>query len=109
MSKEKFKDLLKGAQDLSKKAGQMGKDVAGAAGVAKEALQKGVATGKTVFKKAAKVANKETLGQGLDAASKGIEAAAKGAAMASKGVERLADTMKKASHTMKDVSKKMKR
>ncbi len=108
MSKEKFQNMVKSAQDLGKKAGQVGKDVAAAAGVAKDVLQKGVSTGKTVFEKAAKVANKETLGKGLDAASKGIDVAAKGAQLASKGVGKLSDTMKKASHTMKDVSKKMK-
>jgi len=108
-NKEKFQNLVKGAQDLSKKAGQVGKDVAAAAGVAKGAVQKGVSTGKAVFEKAAEIANKETLGKGLDAASKGIDVAAKGAQLASKGVGKLADTMKKASHTMKDASNKMKK
>ncbi len=108
MSKEKFQNFIKGAQDLGKKAGKVGKDAASAAGVAKDVVQKGVSTGKAVFDKASKVMNKEAIGKGLEATSKGIEVAAKGAALASKGVEKLADSMKKASHTMKDVSKKIK-
>ncbi len=94
MSKEKFQNLLNGAKDLGKKAGQVSKDVVSAAGAAKGAIQKGVSTGKTVIEKAAKVVNKETIGQGLDATSRGIEVAAKGAS--------------KLAETMKNVSKKMK-
>ncbi len=94
MKKPDFDKLKKQAEEIKKKATELGSEAAKAAGGLKRGMQTGLGVSRSVVEKAGEVITKDKISSGIDTVAKGTEFAGRSLTKASSNLKKLSKKLK---------------